>query len=264
MDKGNWPEYQGARAIVTGCFSGIGHAVASRLLENGAEVHGIDWKRCDLPLESFKEVDLRDAAAIEAAVRCFDGEFVAIFNCAGIAPGGPPLDVVKVNYIGTRAFNDGLMKRMAPGGAIVNVASNGGMRWNDHLADLLDLVGIGDFDREVAWCEQHEDLIAEGYRFSKEAVIVWTLAGAAEAVRQGIRTNAVLPGAVQTPMLVEIEKSTPAEIIDQVAQPIGRRSSAYEQAEALLFLNSPRASYINGVLLPVDGGFMATMAVNRP
>jgi NAD(P)-dependent dehydrogenase (short-subunit alcohol dehydrogenase family) len=72
--------------------------------------------------------------------------------------------------------------------------------------------------------------------------------------------NCTLPGAVQTPMLVEIEKASPKALIDQVAEPIGRRSSADEQAAALLFLNSPRASYINGVVLPVDGGFMATMA----
>jgi NAD(P)-dependent dehydrogenase (short-subunit alcohol dehydrogenase family) len=262
MGKRNWPEYQGARAIVTGCFSGIGNAVASRLLENGAEVHGIDWKPSDLELASFKQVDLRDPAAIKVAAESFGGEFTALFNCAGMPPGGPPLDVVKVNYLGTRALNDGLMKRMARGGAIVNVASNGGMGWNGHLADLLNLVGIADFDGGMAWCEQHRTLIAEGYRFSKEAVIVWTMASCADTVRKGIRVNAVLPGAVQTPMLVEIEKATAAEVIDQVAQPIGRRSSASEQAEALLFLNSPRASYINGVLLPVDGGFMATVAVS--
>ena len=62
-------------------------------------------------------------------------------------------------------------------------------------------------------------------------------------------------------MLVEIEKVTPTAVIDQVAQPIGRRSFPDEQAEVLLFLNSPQAGYINGVALPVDGGFMASLAV---
>ena len=70
-----------------------------------------------------------------------------------------------------------------------------------------------------------------------------------------------MPGAVQTPMLEEIEKTTPSAAIDVIAQPIGRRSSADEQAAALLFLGSPQASYINGAALPVDGGFMSAMAV---
>ena len=62
-------------------------------------------------------------------------------------------------------------------------------------------------------------------------------------------------------MLEEIERVTPAAVIDTVAQPIGRRSSADEQATSLLFLNSPVAGYINGAALPVDGGFMAGLSL---
>ncbi len=85
-------------------------------------------------------------------------------------------------------------------------------------------------------------------------------ASAAGMATKGMR-DCTLPGAVQTPMLVEIEKATPTAVIDQVAQPIGRRSSADEQAMALLFLGSPQSGYINGAALPVDGGFMATIAL---
>ena len=118
-----------------------------------------------------------------------------------------------------------------------------------------------DFDAGLDWCATHPDMVAEGYRFSKEAVIVWTMTQSAQLIQRGIRMNCTLPGAVQTPMLVEIEKVTPTAVIDQVAQPIGRRSFPDEQAEVLLFLNSPQAGYINGVALPVDGGFMASLAV---
>ena len=254
-------ELAGKRAIVTGCHSGIGHAVARQLLNGGAEVHGFDWKACDLDLAHFTPVDLRDRASIDAALSGQDAPVDMLFNCAGIPPGAPPIDVMKVNYIGTRHITDQLLPHMQPGSAIVNVGSTGGMGWPGHLVDLQALIEADDFDAGLDWCATHPDMVAEGYRFSKEAVIVWTMTQSAQLIQRGIRMNCTLPGAVQTPMLVEIEKVTPTAVIDQVAQPIGRRSFPDEQAEVLLFLNSPQAGYINGVALPVDGGFMASLAV---
>ena len=69
----------------------------------------------------------------------------------------------------------------------------------------------------------------------------------------------ISPGAVETPMLREIEKLVASEAIEAVTRPIGRRSSAVEQAWPLIFLNSAAASYINGADLAVDGGFSARM-----
>ena len=260
MMNDDWLRYAGKRVIVSGCYSGIGHATARQLVALGAEVHGFDWKLCDLALASFTQVDLREAANIDAGVYGLTGSFDALFNCAGIPPGAPPLDVMKVNYIGTKHLTDALLPMMGQGSAIVNVSSNGGMGWPKRLPDLLRLIAADGFVASVEWCEQHLAMVTEGYRFSKEAMIVWTMAHSAKLIQQGIRMNCTLPGAVQTPMLVEIEKVTPTAVIDQVAQPIGRRSSADEQATALLYLNSPRASYINGAVLPVDGGFMAALA----
>jgi NAD(P)-dependent dehydrogenase (short-subunit alcohol dehydrogenase family) len=260
MKNDNWLGYAGKRVIVSGCYSGIGHATARQLVALGAEVHGLDWKPCDLALAGFTLVDLRDAANIDVGIAGLTGSFDALFNCAGIPPGAPPLDVMKVNYIGTKYLTDALLAVMGRGSAIVNVASNGGMGWPAHLPELKQLVEADGFVAAVDFCEANLELVAEGYRFSKEAMIVWTMAHSATLIRQGIRMNCTLPGAVQTPMLAEIEKATPAAVIDQVAQPIGRRSSADEQAAALLYLNSPQASYINGAVLPVDGGFMATIA----
>lgn len=261
MTDRNWPGYAGKQVVVSGCHSGIGHATAQQLTVLGAEVHGLDWKPCDLELASFTQVDLRDEIIIDAGLAHLPGNIEALFNCAGIPPGAPPLDVMKVNYVGTRYLTDQLLSRMGPGSAVVNVASTGGMGWPKNLAEIRQLVELEHFAVGVDWCSTHPDLVAEGYRCSKEAVIVWTLVHSAKLIRQGIRMNCTLPGAVNTPMLVEIEKVTPTAVIDQVAQPIGRRSSADEQATALLFLNSAQAGYINGAVLPVDGGFMATMAL---
>ena len=174
MSKADWLHYAGKRVLVTGCYSGIGHAVARQLAELGAAVHGLDWKLCDLALDGFTQVDLRDTASIDTAVAGLTGEFDALFNCAGIAPGAPPLDVMKVNYLGTRHLTEALLPQMAKGSAIANISSNGGLGWRGHLAQLLELDGAGGFDEGLAWCAAHGELVAEGYRFSKEALIVWT------------------------------------------------------------------------------------------
>jgi NAD(P)-dependent dehydrogenase (short-subunit alcohol dehydrogenase family) len=263
MSNSDWLKYAGKRVIVSGCYSGIGQATARQLIELGADVHGVDWKACNLDLRSFTRMDLRDTDSIDAAIDRLDGGFDALFNCAGIPPGAPPLEVMAVNYLGARHLTDRLLPLLGDGGAIVNVASTGGMCWGEHLADLLSLVDAESFADGERWCAANSAMVAEGYRFSKEAVIVWTLSSAATLMGRGIRINCTLPGAVQTPMLVEIEKVTPTAMIDVVAQPIGRRSTPDEQATALLFLNSPVASYINGAVLPVDGGFMGATAI-RP
>lgn len=253
--------YAGKRVIVSGCFSGIGSATARLLGECGAQVHGLDVKLADLPLASFTRVDLRDPESIDAATAGLRGSFDALFNCAGIPPGVSPVDVMKVNFLGTRHLTDRLLPLMATGSAVVNVSSNGGMGWIKHLPELRELASAQTFGEGANWCETHSDLVGEGYRLSKEALIVWTMISATHLIKRGIRMNCTLPGAVQTPMLEEIEKTTPSALIDSVAQPFGRRSTADEQAMVLLFLNSSGAGYINGATLPVDGGFMASLAV---
>ena len=261
MKNDGWLCYAGKHVIVSGCHSGIGRATAQQLCALGAQVHGFDWKPCDLALASYTPVDLRDAANIDAAVSGLTVRIDALFNCAGVPPGALPLEVMKVNYIGTKYLTDSLVPVMGHGSAIVNVASTGGIGWPALLSEIQQLVALDGYAPGEKWCNAHSPVVADGYRFSKAVLIVWTMAHSALLIKQGIRMNCTVPGAVQTPMLAEIEKTTPTAVIDQVAQPIGRRSSADEQAKALLFLNSPQASYINGVVLPVDGGFIATTAI---
>ena len=63
----------------------------------------------------------------------------------GIPHGGPPLDVMRVNYIGTRHLTDALLPMMGQGSAIVNVASTGGMGWPARLAELKQLIAADGF-----------------------------------------------------------------------------------------------------------------------
>jgi NAD(P)-dependent dehydrogenase (short-subunit alcohol dehydrogenase family) len=247
--------YRDKRVIVSGCFSGIGRATAKLLLGLGAQVHGLDLKPNDLHLHSFTPLDLREPASIDSVVKRLGGRVDALFNCAGIPPGRPPLEVMKVNFIGTRDLTQKLLPLMTSGGAIANVASNGGAGWTRRLSTVMQLVTSESDAAAVRWCEQNPGVVSEGYRFSKEAIIVWTLFMSSQLIRRGIRMNCTSPGAVQTPMLEEIERVTPTAAIDAVAQPIGRRSQPQEQAYPLLLLNSAAASYVNGVNLAVDGGF---------
>lgn len=254
--------YQGKRVIVTGCFSGIGRSVAELLLRHGAEVHGLDIAPCDLPLASFQTLDLRDRNSIESAVQALGGPIHRLFNCAGLAPGRNPLDVMLVNFIGTRYLTDLILPQMPTGSAITSIASNGGAAWQAHLPMLREFTAIRNFDRAAAWFAALGDDAPVAYSFSKEAIIVWTLQAAAEWIKLGVRMNCISPGAVQTPMLDTIEAMIGAPAIDVMADPIGRRSSPEEQAWPMLFLGSDAASYINGVVLTVDGGFLGGKLVN--
>ena len=253
--------YGGRRVVVAGCASGIGREVARLLTEAGAHVHGLDHVASDLPLAAFRVTDLRYRDAIDAAVDGIAGPVDGLFYCAGLPPMRPPIDIMTVNFIAARHLTERLLDRMPSGAAIVGVGSNGGGGWRNHLPEILQLLDTANFAAAVDWCGQHPALLANAYAFSKEVLAVWTMQHCAATIAHGVRLNCTSPGAVQTPMLDEIATVAPAAAIDAVAQPIGRRSSATEQAWPLLWLGSPLSSYINGVDLPVDGGFRAGQSV---
>ena len=255
--------YKNKRVIVSGCFSGMGEATARLLLDLGAEVHGLDFKPTSLDLASFTLVDLREPDTIDAAVAGIGGRVDALFNCAGLPQTAPPLDVMKVNYAGTRHLTQQVLPLMQAGSAIASISSNGGMGWSRRMDVLMPLVQIGDYGRIVKWCEDNPGTVNEGYSLSKEAVIVWTMFASTGLIKRGIRINCTLPGPTQTPMMDHFESATRAEVLDTFIQPINRRSTPAEQAAPLVFLNSDAASYINGLAMPVDGGFMGGMVTGQ-
>jgi len=106
-------------------------------------------------------------------------------------------------------------------------------------------------------------VVREGYAFSKEAVVVWTMSSATSLIKRGIRMNCTMPGPTQTPMMAHFEAASKRSVLEAATQPIDRRSTPEEQAAPLLFLNSSVASYMNGVALPVDGGLMGGIATGR-
>jgi NAD(P)-dependent dehydrogenase (short-subunit alcohol dehydrogenase family) len=255
--------YKNKRVIVSGCYSGMGEATARLLLDLGAQVHGLDYKPTALKLASFTQVDLRDPAAIDAAVAGIGGKVDALFNCAGLPQTSPALDVMKVNYAGTRRVTEQVLPLMSAGAAIVSISSNAGLGWSRKIPVLMGLVGIDDYEDSIKWCVDNTETVNEGYTLSKEAIILWTMLTSAKLIKRGIRINCTMPGPTQTPMMNHFESATKAAVLDAFIQPINRRSTPEEQAAPLVFLNSAAASYLNGVALPVDGGFLGAMATGQ-
>ena len=261
--------YKGKRVIVSGCFSGMGEATAKALIDLGAEVHGLDFKPSALPLASFNTIDLRDAASIEAGVaaiaKATEGKVDALFNCAGLPGGGafPALDTFKVNFAGTRHMTETVLPLMGEGGAIVSIASTGGLGWSRRIPVHMGLMQTKGFDGAMAWADANMDQVAEGYAFSKEAVIVWTQFMCAQLIKRGIRINCTLPSPTETPMMKAFHETSGKAVVDAAAEPLGRYSTAQEQANGLLLINSALAGIITGVVLPVDGGFMGSLATGQ-
>lgn len=258
--------YKGKRVIVTGVFSGMGEATAKLLTELGAEVHGFDYKDSSLSLASFTTVDLRDPASIEAGVAGLGGGRIdALFNCAGLPGSGtfPAIDVMKVNFLGTRHLTETVLPLMGEGSAIASIASTGGLGWSRRIPTNMEIVTSKGFQAGLDWCAANEDTVKEGYAFSKENVIVWTQFMGAHLIKKGIRINCTLPSPTQTPMMKDFHAASGKEVVDAAAEPMGRYSTADEQAGGLILLNSALASIINGVVLPVDGGFMGGVATGQ-
>ena len=163
---------------------------------------------------------------------------------------------MKVNFIGMRYWTESWIPRIRSGGAVATIASNAAFRYMERVATTLELVNTPDYNSAVAWVEAHPEIVADGYGFSKEAIVVYTQKRAAELARKGIRLNATLPSPVQTPMMNDFVKIAPARVFEVFAEPIGRLTTPEEQADPLIFLNSDLARLVSGHALMVDGGFV--------
>jgi NAD(P)-dependent dehydrogenase (short-subunit alcohol dehydrogenase family) len=233
----------------------MGEACARLLVQAGAEVHGVDIKPSPVAMASFTALDLKDPAAIEAVVASIGGEVDAVFNCAGLPQTFPAADVMAVNFIGIRHWTEQWIPRIKKGGAIVTISSNAAMGYHAKLPLLSEFVATQGPAAARAWVKAHPDEVADGYGFSKEALVVWTQQRGVDLIKRGIRINCTLPSPTATPMMKDFEVVAGKKILDIFAKPIDRQATAVEQAGPLLLLNSPLASFVSGVCLPVDAGF---------
>jgi NAD(P)-dependent dehydrogenase (short-subunit alcohol dehydrogenase family) len=249
----------GKTAVITGAAAGMGAATARRFAEAGANVHLLDIHQtnldaleealadCDVVITTH-QIDLTRKSEIDAFWQGLaDPKPDILVNNAGIFPFKDFLDtdeafvdsVMKINYEAVYWMCQHFIRaRLKQGGVIVN---------------------IGSIEAQIPF---KKDLAH--YTTGKAAVIALTRSLARDYGRKGFRANAILPGGIITAgtksSAREVWKN-PALVKDGIAfmsrLPLGRLGQADEVARMTLVLASDLASYMNGAVVPVDGGFLS-------
>lgn len=246
-------EYSGQTVFVTGAASGIGQAQALAFLDNGANVFAFDMNEGDMPelKETYpsqfsyvigsisSKADVAEAAM--KAVESF-GTIDILLNTAGVLDGfAKTLEtdealwdrIMDTNVKGTYFMTNEILPLMVArkSGVIVNMASIAGL-----------VAGGG----------------GAAYTASKHAIVGYTKQLDMDYCREGIRANAIAPGAIQTPMN-QADFAGDGKIAKWVAEetPAGRWAQPVEVANLTLYLASAAADYIHGAVIPIDGGWIA-------
>jgi NAD(P)-dependent dehydrogenase (short-subunit alcohol dehydrogenase family) len=244
----------GKVAVVTGASSGLGVAFAVALAEAGADV-ALGARRADRMSEVVRSVEGlgRRAIAVPTDVTSPDdatrlaaealeglGRVDVLVNNAGVGIAVPATretpeefrGVLDVNLMGSYWMAQACARVMTPGSSIINIGSvlgqtSGGLPQAAYASSKAAIIGL-----------------------TRELANQWT-------GRKGIRVNALAPGFFPSEMT---DQFPPGYIEDNLERrvPIGRVGELRECAAAVVFLASDAASYISGVVLPVDGGLLTT------
>ena len=233
----------GRTAMVIGGTGGIGSAICEAMRDVGARVIATTFDAAELT-DSRKRIEAIDIHVLDVGddadvqrLAAQVGPIDILVNCAGITSRGEAsfgeaefVRVVDINLHGSmrtaRAFHPVRAERK---GCIVNIAS------------MMSFHGSG---------------TAPGYSASKGAVVQLTKSLAIAWAGDGVRVNAVAPGFIVTPMTdTHIDPVFRAN--REARTPLARWGHPQDIADAVLFLSSDRASFITGVILPVDGGYLA-------
>jgi NAD(P)-dependent dehydrogenase (short-subunit alcohol dehydrogenase family) len=244
---------------VTGVASGIGAALATRLLARGCRVTGFDVRPPADSAFACHAVDLGDLASIEAALAAAAGPFDGLCNNAGVSPKtGHEAAILTINYFAQRAVTRALLPRLAPGASIVNMASRAGARWRENIEQVKRLAALN--PRDVAAFVRDERIdAARAYNLSKEALIAWTVAESEAMTARGLRINAVCPGAVATGLLTDFAAAFGEAMAKNVAR-AGRPGQPEEIAAIADFLLSVDSRWLRGAEIAPDGGMGAFAA----
>lgn len=244
--------------LLTGSASGIGDASAKRLLDQGNRVISVDLKEPKQPVHEHHNCDLSDPAAIDALLGKLKGSYSSLLNVAGVPESLGGAKCMAVNVFGLRKLTEAVFDDIADGGTVVSVSSIAGNNWRKRRAAIADLLATGSFEEGVAWWEKNgADVGTDPYTFSKETVVVYTMALAGRGLARGIRVNDVGPGPVDTPLLPDFTEFAGKETMDTMIAMAGRAGQPDDIAEALVMLANGEPRWVNGHHLVVDGGMTA-------
>jgi NAD(P)-dependent dehydrogenase (short-subunit alcohol dehydrogenase family) len=244
---------------VTGVASGIGAALAARLLARGCRVTGFDVRPPAGAAFPCHAVDLGELAAIPAALAAAAGPFDGLCNNAGVSPRpGHEVAILTINYFAQRAVTRTLLPRLAPGASIVNMASRAGARWRENLEQVKRLAALDPKDLAAFVRDERIDA-ARAYNLSKEALIAWTVGESEAMTARGLRLNAVCPGAVATGLLGDFAAAFGEAMARNVAR-AGRPGQPQEIAAVADFLLGADSGWLRGAEISPDGGMGAFAA----
>ena len=237
----------GKTALITAAGQGIGHATAVAFQKEGARLWATDVDESKLAglatLEGVtcRALDVRDASAVAAASEEI-GALDVLFNCAGRVPHGTLLDCELADWEETLSLNVTAMYRMIRAFLPAMLAAGGG--------SIINMASV------VSSVKAAPNRCA--YGASKAAVIGLSKSVALDYAAQGIRCNAVCPGAVETPSFNErfgtSSDSSAARKAFTALHPIGRIGTPAEIAALCVHLGSDESSYTTGQTFVTDGG----------
>jgi len=246
-------DLSGRRVLVTGASAGIGRAVAvllaglgARIAVSGRDAERLAATRALLPGEGHAVVpfDLADSDAVPGWIKRLtddDGPLDGLAHCAGMQANKPVRGI-------DRAFFD----RILHANLLSALALARGFRQKGCHAPQAAMVLVSSVAAEIG---QPGNVV---YSASKGGLVSATRGLAMEFLRDGIRVNCVEPAMVETEMMERFRQTTTQEQFDAIrsAHPMGFGRPG-DVASAIAFLLSDASRWINGVTLPVDGGYLA-------
>lgn len=246
--------YDGKRVLVVGGASGMGAAAAGTVVELGGEVIVLDHAPVEFNVKESIQVDLRDRAAIDAALDQVGGPIHAVFSAAGVADGTQGL--LKINFIGHRHIIERLVESgvVGRGGAICMISSAAGLGWESEAESVGEVLATPDFESAEAWAQANP--ARDNYMFSKQVMNTYVARQAFPFMTKGVRINAICPGPTDTP-LARANADMWLGFGEDWRQATGTSyGTPDEMGDTMAFLNSDAARGISGVTLIIDSGYM--------